>query len=132
MHPYAYSRTAAAGHTLPVIPVSLHTHGLCQSTHTAHSTHSRTSCWTTLRLQPVGRFFQIKERQTTFTQELRGGMVTFLTVSYILAVNSNIVTSTGGGCAVPPVHALLSTLAMRMCLNPHPSPAVPLHASLET
>lgn len=48
----------------------------------------------------IGRFFQVKERSTTFTQELRGGLVTFLTVAYILAVNSNIVTSTGGMCVV--------------------------------
>lgn len=109
--------------------------------------------------QAIGRFFQVKERSTTFTQELRGGLVTFLTgareawtatraslqrgratstctacraapprppyyraalrpphslthhtptppswppltVAYILAVNSNIVTSTGGMCVV--------------------------------
>ncbi|KAL4442024.1 hypothetical protein ABPG77_011285 [Micractinium sp. CCAP 211/92] len=48
----------------------------------------------------VGRFFCVKERNTTFTQELRGGLVTFLTVAYILAVNSNIVTNTGGMCVV--------------------------------
>lgn len=33
-----------------------------------------------LCVQAVGRFFLVKERNTTFTQELRGGMVTFLTV----------------------------------------------------
>ncbi|KAL4443804.1 hypothetical protein ABPG75_011541 [Micractinium tetrahymenae] len=48
----------------------------------------------------VGRFFQVKERNTTFTQELRSGLVTFLTVAYILAVNANIVTNTGGMCVV--------------------------------
>lgn len=46
----------------------------------------------------VGRFFQLKERKTTFTQEWRGGSVTFLTVAYILAVNAGIVAQTGGPC----------------------------------
>lgn len=89
----------------------------------------------------LGRFFMVKERNTSLTQEIRGGAVTFLTVglrpaaegrrgagvgtgsasplsshfsslhasfspplrslsswqvAYILAVNSNIVTQTGG------------------------------------
>lgn len=102
-------------------------------------------------MQAVGRFFQLKERNSCFTQEMRGGFVTFLTVSlaaahpasrtvcslttvpasarlpahtqppppplpdcllllvrlpwpaqvsYILAVNANIVTATGGMCVV--------------------------------
>lgn len=48
----------------------------------------------------VGRFFQVRERNSSLTQELRGGAVCFLTVAYILAVNANIVTSTGGMCVV--------------------------------
>ncbi|KAI3428274.1 hypothetical protein D9Q98_006653 [Chlorella vulgaris] len=47
-----------------------------------------------------GRFFCIKERNTSLTQEIRGGSVTFLTVAYILAVNSAIITETGGMCVV--------------------------------
>lgn len=30
--------------------------------------------------QAVGRFFCVRERNTTLTQEVRGGLVTFLTV----------------------------------------------------
>lgn len=33
-------------------------------------------------LQIVGRYFKVKERNTSFTQELRGGSVTFLTVRW--------------------------------------------------
>ncbi|KAL6774528.1 XUV2 [Auxenochlorella protothecoides x Auxenochlorella symbiontica] len=46
----------------------------------------------------VGRYFKVKERNTSFTQELRGGSVTFLTVAYILAVNAGILADTGGIC----------------------------------
>lgn len=46
----------------------------------------------------VGKYFKIKERNSTLTQDLRGGTVTFLTVAYILAVNANILTDTGGPC----------------------------------
>lgn len=71
-------------------------------------------------LQKVGAYFKIKERNTTFSQELRGGLVTvseagllshtiahaltrlpllqFLTICYILPVNSGILTDTGGPC----------------------------------
>ena len=48
--------------------------------------------------QRVGKWFKIKERNSCLTQELRGGTVTFLTVAYILAVNANIITDTGGPC----------------------------------
>lgn len=48
----------------------------------------------------VGKYFTLKERNSTLTQEIRGGSVTFLTVAYILAVNSGIVSETGGMCVV--------------------------------
>ncbi|BDA45163.1 Adenine/guanine permease AZG1 [Coccomyxa sp. Obi] len=47
----------------------------------------------------VGRYFQLEERRTTFTQELRAGTVTFLTTAYILAVNALILSDTGGPCS---------------------------------
>jgi AGZA family xanthine/uracil permease-like MFS transporter len=47
----------------------------------------------------VGQYFQLKERRSTFTTELRAGLVTFLTTSYILAVNSGILSDTGGTCS---------------------------------
>lgn len=48
----------------------------------------------------LGRYFQVKERYTTLTTELRAGTVTFLTMAYILAVNGAIVADTGGPCTV--------------------------------
>eukprot|EP00775_Hariotina_reticulata_P005975 gene5975-6214_t len=46
----------------------------------------------------VGKYFHLKERKSTFTTELRAGLVCFLTTSYILAVNSGILSDTGGTC----------------------------------
>ncbi|KAI7839304.1 hypothetical protein COHA_007002 [Chlorella ohadii] len=84
----------------------------------------------------AGRFFQVKERGSSLTQELRGGAVCFLTVAYILAVNANIVTSTGGMCVVdgvcltgvPPqfqtneCQTLLLRLISELFLSPRPTP----------
>lgn len=41
------------------------------------------------------RIFKIKEYGTTVKQEIYTGVVTFLAVSYILAVNPDILSSTG-------------------------------------
>ncbi|KAI3428804.1 hypothetical protein D9Q98_007621 [Chlorella vulgaris] len=46
----------------------------------------------------VGRTFRFKERSAKFTTELRAGLITFLMVSYILAVNPTILQTTGGTC----------------------------------
>jgi len=35
--------------------------------------------------QPVGRFFQLRQRGSTLWAEMRGGAVTFLVICYILA-----------------------------------------------
>ncbi|KAG9156768.1 hypothetical protein Leryth_027703 [Lithospermum erythrorhizon] len=48
----------------------------------------------------VGKRFKIKERNTTFTTELRAGTATFLTMAYILAVNASILADSGGPCSV--------------------------------
>ncbi|KAJ8753827.1 hypothetical protein K2173_000081 [Erythroxylum novogranatense] len=48
----------------------------------------------------LGRHFKLVERNTTFTSELRAGTTTFLTMAYILAVNANILTDSGGTCGV--------------------------------
>nr|GMC61815.1 adenine/guanine permease AZG1 [Ipomoea batatas] len=49
---------------------------------------------------PVGKRFKLKERNTTFTTELRAGTATFLTMAYILAVNASILSDSGGTCSV--------------------------------
>ncbi|KDD74028.1 hypothetical protein H632_c1638p0, partial [Helicosporidium sp. ATCC 50920] len=46
----------------------------------------------------VGRYFAFRERGTRLMIELRAGSVTFLMVAYILAVNPNILVTTGGTC----------------------------------
>lgn len=49
----------------------------------------------------IGRFFQLKERGSTFTTELAGASATFLTMAYILAVNPRILADSGGPCVAP-------------------------------
>ena len=46
----------------------------------------------------VGQFFQLDERGSNFTTELRGATATFLTMAYILAVNPRILADSGGPC----------------------------------
>ncbi|KAK9909872.1 hypothetical protein WJX75_008797 [Coccomyxa subellipsoidea] len=46
-----------------------------------------------------GRYFKVEQRQSSLLNELRAGTVTFLTIAYILSVNSNIVAETGGTCS---------------------------------
>jgi AGZA family xanthine/uracil permease-like MFS transporter len=46
----------------------------------------------------VGRFFEMETRKTNFTTELRGAMATFMSMSYILAVNPRILSDSGGPC----------------------------------
>ncbi|PKA67230.1 Adenine/guanine permease AZG1 [Apostasia shenzhenica] len=48
----------------------------------------------------IGRHFKLSERGTTFTTELRAGTATFLTMSYILAVNASIISDSGATCSV--------------------------------
>lgn len=47
-----------------------------------------------------GKYFKLEERNTYFTQEIRAGTATFLTMAYILAVNASILTDSGGPCTV--------------------------------
>lgn len=47
-----------------------------------------------------GKYFKLEERNTHFSQEIRAGTATFLTMAYILAVNASILTDSGGPCSV--------------------------------
>ncbi|WIA38688.1 hypothetical protein OEZ86_001993 [Tetradesmus obliquus] len=47
----------------------------------------------------VGQYFQVKQRGSTFSTEVRAGLVTFLTTCYILAVNAGILSDSGGNCS---------------------------------
>ncbi|KAF2170354.1 hypothetical protein M409DRAFT_19173 [Zasmidium cellare ATCC 36951] len=58
---------------------------------------------------PVGRYFRLqgsghpKERKGTFFfTEIRAGLATFFAMAYIISVNSNIVSQSGGTCVCPP------------------------------
>ena len=46
----------------------------------------------------IGKFFELEERNSNFTTELRGATATFLTMAYILAVNPRILADSGGPC----------------------------------
>lgn len=41
------------------------------------------------------KFFKLKERGTTVSREIVGGITTFLAMSYILAVNPGILSAAG-------------------------------------
>ncbi|KAJ5826059.1 hypothetical protein N7474_003197 [Penicillium riverlandense] len=58
---------------------------------------------------PVGRWFRLEnsghpmERKGSFFfTELRAGLATFFAMAYIISVNSNITSETGGTCVCPP------------------------------
>jgi AGZA family xanthine/uracil permease-like MFS transporter len=46
----------------------------------------------------AGKFFEIEKHQTTFCNELRGALATFMSMAYILAVNPRILADSGGPC----------------------------------
>jgi xanthine/uracil/vitamin C permease (AzgA family) len=46
----------------------------------------------------VGKKFRFQERDATLMKELRAGVVTFLMVAYILAINPSVLGTTGGTC----------------------------------
>ncbi|KAG0608954.1 hypothetical protein M758_8G146300 [Ceratodon purpureus] len=59
-----------------------------------------------------GKYFKLEERNSYFTQEIRAGTATFLTMAYILAVNASILTDSGGPCSVSDCVALCSNDAI--------------------
>lgn len=46
----------------------------------------------------AGKFFEIEKRKTSFCNELRGALATFMSMAYILAVNPRILADSGGPC----------------------------------
>jgi len=47
---------------------------------------------------PIGKFFKLEERGSDVVTEFRGGLATFLSMAYILAVNPRILSESGGPC----------------------------------
>src|SRR2546430_3990464 len=52
---------------------------------------------TTTTRSGIDRFFKISERGSTLSRELRGGLVTFVTMAYIVVLNPLIIGSYPGG-----------------------------------
>lgn len=46
----------------------------------------------------IGGFFTLKDRKTKFSSEIRAGTISFLMIVYVLALNPQIIGSTGGTC----------------------------------
>ena len=67
------------------------------------------------------KFFKLKENNTTVQKEIYTGVITFLAVSYILAVNPEILSSTGmergGVFFVTAIAAFIGTLTMALLAN---------------
>lgn len=51
---------------------------------------------------PIGRFFEMKERNASVKLEIQGAFATFMSMSYILAVNPRILSDSGGPCVPDP------------------------------
>eukprot|EP00793_Prasinoderma_coloniale_P006837 PRCOL_00001668-RA len=49
-------------------------------------------------MKKIDEFFKLSERKTSFKTELLAGTATFMTLCYILAVNSRLLSESGGYC----------------------------------
>ncbi|MBR5096259.1 MAG: NCS2 family permease, partial [Treponema sp.] len=67
------------------------------------------------------KFFQLKERGTTVSKEVVGGITTFLAMAYILAVNPGILSAAsmpwGGVFTATAISAAIATLVMALVAN---------------
>lgn len=67
------------------------------------------------------KFFQLKERGTTVSKEVVGGITTFLAMAYILAVNPGILSKAdmpwGGVFTATAISAAIATLVMALVAN---------------
>lgn len=71
--------------------------------------------------EAIAGFFRIKERNSTFSREIVGGITTFLAMAYILFVNPSILALTGmsqdGVFLATALAAAFATLAMALIAN---------------
>src|SRR5690349_11706582 len=74
---------------------------------------------TAVRENAITRFFEVTKRRSTLGRELRGGLVTFFTMAYIVVLNPLIIgtqpDSTGhfvGGGTVPDVRLVAAATAL--------------------
>ena len=72
-------------------------------------------------MEKIKKFFKIEERGTTVRTEIIGGIVTFLAMAYILAVNPGILGETGmpsGGVFIATaISSAVATLIMGLYAN---------------
>lgn len=72
-------------------------------------------------MKKIASFFKFEERKTNFKNEIIGGIVTFLSMSYILAVNPGMITNAGiplgGAFLATAIGAFLSTVLMAFLAN---------------
>lgn len=72
-------------------------------------------------LQKMKSFFKFSERGTNFRKEIIGGTVTFLAMSYILAVNPTMISDAGipigGAFIATALGAVIATLIMGLIAN---------------
>lgn len=64
----------------------------------------------------VGKYFKLEARNSCFTKELRAGLATFLTMAYIITVNANILTDSGGTCSIADCSAPVNGTAAPDCM----------------
>ncbi|HHX78162.1 MAG TPA: NCS2 family permease [Acholeplasmataceae bacterium] len=72
-------------------------------------------------IQRIRSFFKFEERNTNFRAEIMGGLVTFLAMAYILAVNPNMISAAGipigGAFIATALGAAIATLIMAFTAN---------------
>jgi len=71
-----------------------------------------------MAISAIDKWFKITERGSDIFTELQAGMITFMTLSYILAINANILTMSGGTCDLEATDAAacLTTLKKDMVI----------------
>ena len=66
--------------------------------------------------ESVDRYFRISERGSTIQGEIRGGIVTFLSMSYVLVVNPEILAPAAGGYDFSQLFTATALAAIIACL----------------
>ncbi|EEF51859.1 adenine/guanine permease AZG2 [Ricinus communis] len=64
----------------------------------------------------IGRYFKLEARKSSFTNELRAGTATFLTMAYIITVNATIIADSGVMCSVADCSAPVNQIASPDCV----------------
>ena len=72
-------------------------------------------------MRSIERFFHLKERRSDFKTEILAGMITFMTMAYILVINPTILSESGMDFekvfAATAIVSALATLIMGLAAN---------------